>query len=291
LYGLRPGFKYNYDCNVDLTLTKFVFQAFLEASRVLQREAQEKTLLDDLRLILSRFPEYPTARSKDYGQVLVSVPGEHDHVVYNVPIALFTVFPGEDHGLHSDPATLEILRNTFRHQQNEGGNDLVFLNLQAARIGLLDLERFKRQVNYSLMPNGTASDRVMQVHGRYRDTTDYGFMDRMGVWFENFALPVVVNECLLQSYNGIIRLFPNWPLHQDAEFHQLRAVGAFLVSAVLKEGTIRQVEIASEAGGTLRILLPWREGGTAVTRAGTLPLRGGLLELKTTKGEVIVLRP
>jgi alpha-L-fucosidase 2 len=291
LYGLRPGFKYNYDCNVDLALTKFVFQAFLEASRVLQRDAQEKTLLDDLKLILSRFPEYPTARSKEYGQVLVSVPDEHDQVVYNVPIALFTVFPGEDHGLHSDPATMEILRNTFRHQQNEGGNDLVLLNLQAARIGLLDLERFKRHVNYSLMPNGTASDRVMQVHGRYQDTKDYGYMDRMGVWFENFALPVVVNECLLQSYNGLIRLFPNWPMHQDAEFHQLRAVGAFLISAVLQEGTVRQVEITSEAGGTLRILLPWREGGTVVTRAGTRPLRGGLLELKTTAGEVIVLRP
>jgi hypothetical protein len=125
----------------------------------------------------------------------------------------------------------------------------------------------------------------------YRDTKDYDYMDRMGVWFENFALPVVVNECLLQSYNGIIRFFPNWPLHQDAEFHQLRAVGAFLVSAVLKEGKVRQVEIRSEAGGTLRILSPWREGGTAVTRTGTRPLRGGLLELKTTKGEVIVLRP
>lgn len=291
LYGLRPGFKYNYDCNVDLALTKFVFQAFREASRVLQRDAQEKALLDDLELILSRFPEYPTAQSKEYGQVLVSVPDEHDQVVYNVPIALFTVFPGEDHGLHSDPATMEILRNTFRHQQNEGGNDLVMLHLQAARIGLLDLERFKRHVNYSLMPNGTASNRVMQVHGRIQDTKDYLYMDRMGVWFENFALPVVVNECLLQSYHGTLRLFPNWPLHQDAEFHQLRAVGAFLVSAVLKEGTVRQVEITSEVGGALRILLPWRDGGTAVTRAGTRPLRGGLLELQTTTGEVIVLRP
>ena len=64
-----------------------------------------------------------------------------------------------------------------------------------------------------------------------------------------------------------------------------------MVNAVLKEGKVRQVEIASEAGGILRVLLPWREGGTAGTRAGTRPLHGGLLELQTTKGEVIVLRP
>jgi hypothetical protein len=32
----------------------------------------------------------------------------------------------------------------------------------------------------------------------------------MGVWFENFALPVVLNECLMQSYTGTIDLYPNW---------------------------------------------------------------------------------
>jgi len=62
-----------------------------------------------------------------------------------LPQCLITVFPGEDHGLHSDSTTLELLKNTFRNQQNEGGNDLVFKNLQAARIGMLDLEKFKRQ--------------------------------------------------------------------------------------------------------------------------------------------------
>src|ERR1019366_8880429 len=197
LYGLRPGFKYNYDCNADLSLTKFIFNAFTEASRILNRGVKEKVLLDDIQEILSHFSEYPTAISKDYGKVLVSVPEEHSQVVYNVPNALFAVFPGEDYGLHSDQNTTELLKNTYRNQQNEGGNDLVFSNLQAARIGMLDLERFKRQVNYCLLPNGTTSDRVMQVHGRYGDMTDYGYMDKLGIWFENFALPAVVNECIM----------------------------------------------------------------------------------------------
>ncbi len=206
----------------------------LKLHKFLNSEKQEKTLLKDIRDILAHFPEYPTTVSKKYGEVFVSVPEEHDQVVYNVPNALFTVFPGEDHGLHSDQATMEILRNTCRNMQNEGGNDLVFINLQAARIGMLDLERFKRQVNYCLLPNGTASNRVMQVHGRYNDMTNYGYMDNMGIWFENFALPVVINECMMQSYNGTIRLFPNWPMDKDAEFQDLRAAGAFLVSASLK---------------------------------------------------------
>ena len=235
LYALRPGFRYNYDCTVDLTLVKFIFKAFQDAAKVLGRENEEQKLLSDVRDILNNYPEYPTANSERYGKVLVSVPGEHSQVVYNVPNALITVFPGEDHGLHSDSATLELLKNTLRNQQNEGGNDLVFRNLQAVRIGMLDIGKFKRQINYCLLPNGTASDRAMQVHGRYDDSGNYGFMDKMGIWFENFALPVVINECLMQSYDGTIRLFPNWPPEKDAEFHNLRAAGAFLVSATLEK--------------------------------------------------------
>ncbi len=291
LYGLRPGFKYNYDCNADLSLTKFVFKAFIEASKVLKLETQEKELLSDVKMILSRFPEYPTAISKTYGKVLVSVPEEHDQVVYNVPNSLFTVFPGEDHGLHSDKQTTEILRNTFFNQQNEGGNDLVFINLQAARIGMLDLERFKRQVNYSMLPNGTTSDRVMQVHGRYSDTTPYGYMDKMGVWFENFALPVVVNECMMQSYDGTIRLFPNWPLEKDAEFYNLRAAGAFLVNATLKNGKVNEIKVTSEVGGELKMILPWAKGGTVSTQKGRNVLLTPNIEMQTVKGEVLFFQP
>ena len=287
LYGLRPGFKYNYDCNADLSLTKFVFKAFIEASKVLKQEINEQKLLEDVNMILSRFPDYPTAMSKDYGPVLVSVPEEHAQVVYNVPNALFTVFPGEDHGLHSDKNITQLLKNTCLNQQNEGGNDLVFINLQATRIGMLDIERFKRQVNYSLLPNGTTSDRVMQVHGRYSDTTPYDYMDKMGIWFENFALPVVLNECLMQSYDGTIRLFPNWPMDKDAEFFNLRAAGAFLVDATLKNGKVNDLLITSEVGGVLKIILPWKTGGTISNRGGKKSLTSNVIDIQTAKGEII----
>ena len=185
---------------------------------------------------------------------------------------------------------MELLKNTFYNRQNEGGNDLVFYNLQAARIGMLDLERFKRQINYSLMPNGTASDRVMQVHGRYNDRSNYGFMDRMGVWFENFALPVVINECLMQSYNGTIRLVPNWPMEKDANFHDLRAAGAFLLSASLKDGKVSKVEILSESGSPLKIILPWNNS-TLTRKNGTSRMNSNNIEIKTGKGEYLMFTP
>ncbi len=290
LYALRPGFKYNYDCTMDLTLTKFIFKAFRQATADLAIQNKEQQLLADIEDILNNFPGYPTALTPDNKEVLVSVPEEHSQVVYNVPNALATVFPGEDYGLHSDEKTMQLLKNTFYNRQNEGGNDLVFSNLQAARIGMLDLERFKRQVNYSLMPNGTASDRVMQVHGRYRDNTNYGFMDRMGVWFENFALPVVINECLMQSYSGTINLFPNWPADKDAEFYKLRAAGAFLVSAGIKNGQCTKIEIFSEAGSPLKIILPW-EKGLIRNSAGQDTFTSNKIEVATKKGERITFEP
>jgi alpha-L-fucosidase 2 len=223
LYELTPGFKKNSDCIVDLTLTKFLFNAFTKACDELERNGEEAELLAEVREVLHRFPDYPTAESQR-GKVFVSVPNEDPEVVYNVPNGVSTIFPGEDHGLHSSPEEYEIAVNSYKNHRNEGGNDLVFYHLAGARLGQLDLERFKRQIQYCLLPNGTCTDKVLQSGGRYSDTIAFDFMGAMGIWFENFALPAVINECLMQSYNGILRFFPNWSTEKYTEFSTLRAV-------------------------------------------------------------------
>lgn len=287
LYGLRPGFKYNYDSAVDLSLTKFAFKAFKEAAKILGTSSEESKLIGQIDKITAAFPNYPLANSEKYGKVLVSVPEEHDKVVYNVPNALFTVFPGEDYGLHTEGETLKILENTYKNQQNEGGNDLVFINLQAARIGMLDLDEFKRHVNYCLLPNGTATDMVMQTGGRYGDQSDFSYMSKMGIWFENFALPAVINECLVQGYNDTIRLFPNWPKDKDASFNNLRTAGAFLVSATQRSGLVTEIRVTSEKGSDLHMILPWKSG-YVLTSKGKRKIPDSELHMKTNPGEQII---
>jgi hypothetical protein len=288
LGGLSADPKLNADCLVDLTLTKFVFKAYLKACEVLGLNDREAKLVSDVREILEHFPSYPTAEGRN-GTVFVSVRGEDPNTVYNVPNSLMTVFPGEDHGLHTEGREREILVNTWKQQRNEGGNELVFLNLQGARLGLLDLERFKRQAEYCTLPNGTCADMVLQVGGRYGDDTPFGYMARMGIWFENFSLPMVINECLLQSYTGEIRLFPNWPRNRNARFKTLRAVGAFLVGAELAEGQVKWVRITSEVGGRLSVISPW-EGAVRVKRPdGTTVMKDRMLRLDTRPGESIEL--
>jgi hypothetical protein len=288
LYGLMPGFRNNYDCLVDLTLTRFVFGAFLEACAILGCEEEEADLIAAVRDILAHFPPYPTAETPQ-GKVFVSVPGEDPQVVYNVPNPAMTVFPGEEHGLHSPPEEFAIAAASYRNQQNEGGNDLVFANLQGARLGLLDLERFKRQIAYCMLPNGACTDMVLQVHGRYSDTLAFDFMAPMGIWLENFALPAVINECLLQSYNGEVRLFPNWPLAQRAEFRTLRAVGALLVSALCDAGTVQWIEVTSERGAPLRIHVPWEAGAVVMRNTGDEQIGSGLQEIMMGVGETLRL--
>jgi hypothetical protein len=95
----------------------------------------------------------------------------------------------------------------------------------------------------------------------------------------------------MQSYNGTIRLFPNWPLEKDAEFHNLRAVGAFLVSATLKNGKVEEIQINSEVGGVLKMILPWENGGTVLTSGGKKSLSASIIEMQTVKGETIVFQP
>ncbi len=290
LYGLRPGFKNNHDCLVDLTLTKFIFHAYLRACDVLACAPVERALMDEVREILAHFPNYPTADSPA-GRVFVSVPGENPEIVQNTPNSLMTVFPGEDHGLHSAPEDFTIAANSLRQHRNEGGNELVFLNLQAARLGLLDLEKFKRQIAYCLLPNGTCTDKCLQSQGRYADHTDFAFMAPMGIWFENFALPVVINECLLQSYNGVLRLFPNWPKDKRAEFRTLRAVGAFLVSAAIVDGEVLWIEIYSQAGAPLKLLLPWPQAVLHSSVKAKQAVIGPVAEMDTSVGEVLRLVP
>ena len=80
------------------------------------------------------------------------------------------------------------------------------------------------------------------------------------------AVPLTINEMLLQSYEGIIRVFPNWNRKKDASFENLRAYGAFLVTSTLKEGLIQGVTLVSEKGRVCKIENPWKGRPVQVIR-------------------------
>ncbi|MCP5118294.1 MAG: hypothetical protein GY953_46365, partial [bacterium] len=183
------------------------------------------------------------------------------------------------------PEQLDIAKRTVRTVRLEGGNDHVWQPLVRARLGLLDLDWFKREVRYCRLPNGIANDRVRQIGGRYSDRTNYDYMMRMGVWTENLALPAVLNECLLQSHAGVIRLFPNTKNLGPVSFRNLRAAGAFLVSASWNGHEITGAEIQSEKGARVRFAAPWPNTVVSQNNQPVATRRtGDILEFPTQVG-------
>lgn len=296
LYGLQPGFKFNYDTQIDLALTRFLFDAYLQSVDILGLKKQERELAGQVRTILASMPEYSTFESPEYGRIFTSVPGEKDEIVFNVPASLSVVFPGEQYGLSSPDSIRQTIANTIAVHQNEGGNEIVFLPLQKARMGMLDLEAFKRQVNYATLPGGTVTDAVLQTGGRYADGADYMYMAPMGIWIENFALPAVINECLMQGYDGVIRLFPNWDrAHSgDASFSTLRSRGGFLVSGAMQDGVIRPFTVESTVGGVCRFVNPWDGVRPEVEGVACVKCRdavGDVWEFRSEPGRTYTVRP
>lgn len=81
----------------------------------------------------------------------------------------------------------------------------------------------------------------------------------------NFAYASGLQEMLLQSQSGVIEVFPAIPKDwKNVSFNRLRAMGAFIVSAELKDGKDYMISVYSEKGGTLRIRSP--KDGKVITK-------------------------
>lgn len=110
----------------------------------------------------------------------------------------------------------------------------------------------------------------------------------------NFAFAAGIQEMLMQSHTGVIRIFPAVPASwQDVSFQDLRAMGAFLVSAEQKGGNVEQITIYPEQGGVCRIALPasMQSGEPSVSgNQGEVIREGDTLIIPTRKGQNVIVQ-
>ncbi|MEV4139423.1 hypothetical protein AB0J72_45585 [Dactylosporangium sp. NPDC049742] len=162
------------------------------------------------------------------------------------------IHPGEVLGVNSSAADRQMAINTI-NAMNSWGQENSFPKVftQAARVGYPGqalIDQLKNQINQWTVANLRIYD---QSHG-----------------LEKAGAVEAVNNLLLQSSNGIIRLFPVWPAGKDAGFVNLREKNAVLVSSRLQGGRVQYVDFTTQVDGQVRFQNPWPGQSITVTRVG-----------------------
>jgi len=106
----------------------------------------------------------------------------------------------------------------------------------------------------------------------------------------NFAFASGINEMLIQSHTGTVRVFPAIPVTwKNVSFSGLRTEGAFLVSATTQNRLVKRVEIVSEKGGTLRLENPFGKN-KPIIQDFEYKNEGDVFVFETKPGESIIIR-
>ncbi|MCP3893062.1 MAG: hypothetical protein GY706_00305 [Bacteroides sp.] len=130
---------------------------------------------------------------------------------------------------------------------------------------------------------------TFHVNGDQSGTGKSKFTYRPFTLEGNFAFASGVQEMLLQSHTGVIHVFPAIPRSwKNVSFENLRAMGAFLISAEKRDGKLVRLRILSEKGGTLKIALP-QDVLEKVKLHPNYVVEGHQLLIETTPGQTIDL--
>ncbi|MFF2483477.1 S-layer homology domain-containing protein [Paenibacillus sp. NPDC058071] len=240
----------------DLGLLRYLLSHLITASEDLEVDADKRVTWQH---ILDHLADQPTSQYNGKTVYSLADPGTSNdnrdiHPGDNT-VNLEFIHPGEVLGIYSDPSKLKIAMDTLDIMDSWGQeNSFPKVFNQAARVGYPAqnlINRLKQQLAPKLAPNLRVID------------------DNHGI--EKAGAIEAINNMMVQSDGGIIKVFPVWPEGKDASFKRLREKGAFLVSSELINDTVTYIEITSEAGKPVKLENPWpandlsivdREGNT-----------------------------
>lgn len=105
------------------------------------------------------------------------------------------------------------------------------------------------------------------------------------------VLSAAMNESLLQSHEGVLRIAPAFPSDRSGRF-TLHAQGGFIVSGEIKVGALQWLCIQSISGNACRVKIPWEKADVHSNwkRAG-YAVGGDIAEIKTAAGETLLMVP
>lgn len=243
-----------------LGLVKLLFNAVYDMAKELNLNPEKYPLWEDIIKNLSNFPTFIKRGKKCFRYSKKGLRWRDENTV-----GLQHIYPASQIGFSSGEKLLKIAKNTYfindRRLDDNGSNSYL---PAGARIGVdpdFLIEGIHQNIKEFALPN-----KLFRHHG--------GGIEHLT------TIPATINEMLMQSYEGVIRLFPCWNKKTDASFENLRADGAFLVSAELKDERITSLKLKSLKGRTCSVessavkcviresdkkVLPFKRNGNTVT--------------------------
>ena len=217
------------------------------------------------------------------GQNLEYSHRHHNHLHAIHPLGLLNI---------EDTAQRTIIENSLKHIEKLGTRKWVgysftwiasiYARAQKGDSAAMNLKKFATNFvsSNSFHLNGD------QKGGQYSDFTYRPF-----ILEGNFAFAQGIHEMLLQSHKDFIEVFPALPSDwKNVSFKTLTAEGAFLISAKKENSVPLEVKIKSEAGGILRIKLPFKTWINSGIDRSKIKLVNGIAEMKTSKGQSITFK-
>ncbi len=261
---------------MSLGLVRFLLQGVIDISTALGVDATERQVWQDRLAHLSAFPTFTMNNETVFRYTEVGLDWNAGN-----SIGIQHIYPGSQIGLDTDPAVLQIGKNMVDAMARwSDGNGTNTFYPAAARVGY-DPQTILSQLD-SWIENNTYPN--LHIH------TGGGGVENLN------TVPSTVDEMLLQSFQGKIRVFADWPAGTDARFGDLRAYGAFLVSSDVRSDAVQYVRIVSEAGGSFTLVNPWTSASSGNVRvyrnaqdAGTVT--GAEFTMATSAGDILLLGP
>jgi len=235
----------------DLACLRRLCEITIKASKILAADKHQRKQWRDLMENLSSLPQ------EDGVFKLAETLKPHRHTA--CAMVQNGVFPAELIGLenrgHLFDTAIRTLDSQWKPLKEEPRVQLLerfghawgWYIVIAARLGLADRaqEFAGKAVECFMIENGLPTTFDSYV-------ADSPLMDIMGNY------PLGINEMLMQSYTGKIRVFPATPRSwADVRFHQLRAAGAYLVTSEKRDGQVAYIVIESLKGTPCRVQNPW----------------------------------
>jgi alpha-L-fucosidase 2 len=226
----------------DLAAVRLLFPLTIQTSQELGLDAGSRAQWQNIVNNLVAYPTQNNAYMPHQPPLAQTRNGEN--------VALEVVWPYDQTGIGF--ADQQLALNAFNSRPFPYGNVWAPDAVHAARLGLGDqaMQGMKQMLRqYQNYPNGMTNN-------------TNGVFEYLGVHL------TAMNESLMQSYNGKIRVFPAIP--SDSSFvgkFTLLAKDGFQVSSEREAGETKYVGIRSLYGKTTRIVNPWGTQQVRVRRA------------------------